>query len=136
MTGRHALENESQFALWNPKRLPTTPLVRSVVVAHGDIAIGESIALLLRLKGFAAAAARDMEFVESTLLHWMPRALLIDTRLCRQNNFRFIRDAASSPSFHSVLIVALSQACREMSPAEIRRVGFDGLCRKPCPLWM
>ncbi|CAE6844496.1 hypothetical protein R75461_07180 [Paraburkholderia nemoris] len=135
MTHRPPHDDECQFALWNSKRMMSAREFRSVVVAHADIALGELLALLLRLNEFHAIAIPDMETVELMFGHWWPSALLMDTRLGRRSNFRFIRDAAVNPAFRSVLIVALTSNWRELSPGELRRVGFDGLCRRPCQAW-
>lgn len=128
-------DDESQFALWSRKRFLLAGDGGSVVVAHADRPVGESIALLLRLKGFAAVHACDMDSVALMMEHWKPRALLIDTRLGRQDNFQFVRATAEDPAFCSMLLVAMTEALREESPETIRGIGFDGLCRRPCPVW-
>ncbi|AIP34412.1 response regulator [Paraburkholderia xenovorans LB400] len=135
MTQRPSHEDEGQFALWRSKCPASAVDSLSVVVAHTEIPVGESIALLLRLRGFAAVAMSSMENLELMLEHWKPRALLIDTRLCQADDFRLVRHAASDTAFSSVLIVALTNIFPEESPQDIKRIGFDGLCRRPCPVW-
>jgi DNA-binding response OmpR family regulator len=134
MIRRAPHDDECQFALWNPKQVMAVRDFRSVVVAHADAAIGETLALMLRLKGFAAFALADMESVELIFGHWWPRALLLDTRLARQADFGFVREAATSPVFRRVLIIAITGVHRERSVAEIRELGFDGLCSRPLQL--
>jgi CheY-like chemotaxis protein len=135
MTRRPPHEDERQFALWSPKRPVTAVDSQSVVVAHADVSVGESIALLLRLKGFVAVATSTMENLGLMLEHWKPCALLIDTRLCRADDFRFVRHAVTDPAFGSVLIVAMTNIFPTETPRDMKRIGFDGLCRRPCPVW-
>lgn len=135
MTQRPSHEDETQFALWNYKRTADTLDAPSVMVAHADIGVGESIALLLRLKGLTAVCAADVDALQLMLEHWKPRALLFDTRLGQNDDFRLIRDAAKDPAFANVLIIAMTNIWPGDSPATIRSYGFDGLCRRPCPVW-
>lgn len=135
MTLRPAHDNGEQFALWRVKPPARAVDSQSVVITHTEIPVGESIALLLRLKGFVAVATSTMENLELMLEHWKPRALLIDTRLCHANDFRFVRHAASDAAFTSVLMVAMTNAVPEERPRAMKRIGFDGLCRGPCPVW-
>jgi hypothetical protein len=76
-----------------------------------------------------------MENLELMLEHWKPRALLIDTRLCHADDFRFVRHAARNATFSGILVVAMTNIFPEETPRYIRRIGFDGLCRRPCPVW-
>ena len=135
MSQRPPHEDEGQFAVWRAKRSSSRIDSRSVVVAHADVPAGESIALLLRLKGFVSVATSTIENLELMLGHWKPRALLIDTRLCRAQGFRFVRKAARDPAFNAVLLVAMTNVFPPESPGDIREAGFDGLCRRPCPVW-
>ncbi|MEW9584000.1 response regulator receiver protein [Paraburkholderia sp. DGU8] len=135
MTQRPPHEDETQFALWNHKRTADTIDAYSVMVAHADIGVGESIALLLRLKGLTAVCAADVDALQLMLEHWKPRALLFDTRLGQDDDFRLIRAAAKDPAFANVLIIAMTNIWPDDSPAKIRSYGFDGLCRRPCPVW-
>jgi DNA-binding NarL/FixJ family response regulator len=91
--------------------------------------------LLLRLKGFVAVVTSTMASLELMLEHWKPRALLIDTRLCQVDDFRFVRHAARDAAFSSVLIVAMTNVFPEETPRDMMQIGFDGLCRRPCPVW-
>ncbi|MFL9998862.1 response regulator receiver protein [Paraburkholderia sediminicola] len=136
MARRPPLNDEREFALWNRKRAVSGVDASSVVVAHLEEHIGEALALLLGLGGFVTAYAADMETVEMMLEHWRPSALLIDTRLCRSSDFRYVRKAASNPAFRSVLLIAMTDALPDILPAQLRVLGFDGLCRRPCPLWL
>lgn len=135
MSYRPPHEDEGQFAMWRLKRSPAPVNCRSVIIAHGDVPIGELLALLLRLQGFVAVATSTMERLQLMIEHWKPGALLVDTRLCRANDFSFVRHAASDPAFSGVLLVALTGVFWDEEPTKIRAVGFDGLCRRPCPVW-
>jgi DNA-binding response OmpR family regulator len=135
MTRRPPHEDERQFALWHSKRTPGEVDSQGVVVAHADISVGESVALLLRLKGFVAVSTSTMENFTLMLEYWKPRAVLIDTRLCHADDFRFVREAAQDDEFRSVLMIAMTKAFPEETPHDMKQIGFDGLCRRPCPVW-
>ncbi|MFL9858673.1 hypothetical protein [Paraburkholderia madseniana] len=49
-----------------------------------------------------------MEKLELLLEHWKPREVLIDTRLCKADDFRFVRDAASDTAFSGVVMVEMT----------------------------
>lgn len=135
MVKRPPHDNESEIALWNPKRSPREPVSLSVVIVHADLAIADSIALLLRLKGFMAVAVSDLESAALMLEHWTPDALLIDTRLCRRSNFELVKRACQDERLRSILLIALTDINVVELPRDIQRKGFDGLCRRPCPTW-
>jgi hypothetical protein len=135
VTKRSALDDESCFALWSHKTCRLACQTRAVVVAHLDTCVGESIALLLRCKGFGAVHTPDLESVELMLGYWRPGACLIDTRLGNINDFRFVRAAILDPAFQRVLMVAMTNVFVEETPSVMREVGFDSLCRRPCPVW-
>lgn len=135
MTLRPPHEDEGQFALWRAKCPLSEVDSHSVVVAHAEISVGESIALLLRLQGFVAVATASMENLALMLEHWKPRALLIDTRLCQTDDFRFVRSAANEDDFRNVLIIAMTNVFPTETPSDMKQIGFDGLCRRPCPVW-
>jgi CheY-like chemotaxis protein len=123
------------FILWNPKHSRGPVDANSVVIAHADADVGESVALLLRLRGLVAIYAPGLETLELMIEHWKPRALLIDMRLCRSDDFRFVRNARDDPAYSGVLIVALTGAWPDATPTEARSLGFDGLCHRRCPVW-
>jgi hypothetical protein len=75
-----------------------------------------------------------LENLELMREHWKPHALLIDTRLCHADNFCFVRRAAHD-DFQSVLLLAMTNVYPEETPGDMKRIGFDGLCRRPCPVW-
>jgi DNA-binding response OmpR family regulator len=135
VTQRSPHDSTNRFVLWNRKQASCAGVRGNVIVAHAEWAIGESIALLLRLKGFGAETVIDLSSVELMLGYWTPDALLLDTRLGKPTDFRFVRAAATNPAYTSTLLIALSNFYPAETADEIRRIGFDGLCQRPCPLW-
>ncbi|WP_144108183.1 response regulator [Paraburkholderia sp. BCC1886] len=135
MSQRLPHEDENWFAVWEPKRILTASDSRTVVIAHPDIPVAETMALLLRLRGFSTIASASMDNLELMLGYWKPGALMIDTRMCRHNDFEFIRRCVRNGFFDGVLLIALTRIWPEEDPQELRRIGFGGLCRRPCPLW-
>jgi DNA-binding response OmpR family regulator len=135
VTQRRPQDIDTQSGLWSRKRFADARLAQTVVVAHGSTAVGESIALLLNLAGFVAFSIRDIASIEIMLQYWKPGAVLVDTRLCGESDFRFVREAANDPAFGATLFLAMTSVMPEESPEAIKDIGFDGLCRKPCPVW-
>lgn len=82
MTQRSPHDSTTRFVLWNRKHAHCASGPASVVVAHADRAIGESIALLLQLRGFAAVTATGLPTVRLMLDYWSPDALFLDSRPC------------------------------------------------------
>ncbi|WCM22573.1 response regulator [Paraburkholderia bryophila] len=136
MTRRPPHDHEIQFGLWNRKRAAHADARKTVVVAHASTAVGEATALLLSLEGFSAVHTRDVDCIETMLRYWKPEAIFVDTRLGRLSDFRFVRAAAGNPTFRSTLIFAMTSAVSDESAETMKEIGFDGLCRKPCPVWV
>lgn len=134
MSQRPSHDDQSQFALWNRKEARAQG-TRTVIVAHADAAIGESLALLLKLKGFAAVTAKGLDEVALMLTYWKPQAIFIDTRLGHASGFALVRAVAHDKAYAHILIVAMSNIVTEDSLQEMKDAGFDGLCRRPCPVW-
>lgn len=135
MSARPPHDDENEVSVWNRKSFIGGSALYSVIVAHADTSVAESIALLLRLKGFAAVVAVDLDSLALMLGHWTPDALLIETRLCRANDFEFVRQAAQHKRLRTIFFVALTDIHVVEQPQSMRSSGFDGLCRKPCPVW-
>jgi DNA-binding NtrC family response regulator len=129
-------DDELIFSIWNRKRSPlveTTP--PTVLVAHSDLAVGESIAVLLRCEGFSAIHCNDANAVRLMLECWTPGAVLIDTRMDRANSLGFVQDISRHPGFANVLLVAMTRIFIAETPGQMKQLGYDGLCRTPCPVW-
>jgi DNA-binding response OmpR family regulator len=135
VTSRSFEANENQFALWNPKRLPTLMAARRVVIAHREAIIGESFVLLLGMKGLAAQYARDLASIDALLENWQPQALMIDTRLDVDPGYPYIRALSASPAQASTLLIAMSNFLPEDDLAALQASGYDGHFRRPCPMW-
>ncbi len=135
MTMRPSHDSGCEFALWGRRCVAGKSDSFSVVIVHPELAMGESIALLLRLRGVSAVNVRELEAVQLMLEHWSPGVLLIDTRLGSVNIDRLMRYARREAGSAQMLFVALTGNMSNESPAEIRKAGFDGFFRRLCPVW-
>ncbi|CAN7219389.1 hypothetical protein LJR029_002195 [Caballeronia sp. LjRoot29] len=135
MTRRPFEADHDQFALWHPKRLPTRMPEQRVVIAHRDPMIGESFVLLLGLKGLAAQHVKDVEALTLLIEDWHPQALMIDTRLATGEHAGFVRKLSDNPSHAGTLLLAFSNFLPEDPVAVLQEAGYDGHCRRPCPMW-
>lgn len=135
MTRRVSLDDETEFALWKVARAPVVNTVRRVLVGHLDKAIGESLTLLLSLKGYDAIHAADVPKMTSFLKNWKPHAILFDTRLDAVTGYLFARTLRSDSSTANILLLAMSNIWPNDSVALLKEAGFDGHCRRPCSLW-
>ena len=136
MSDRPPYDDSAQHALWNRKKLPPIlPVFRRVVVAHIDPAVGQSIALMLGFKRFPCVYAANLRSTRHLLEEWGAQALLLDTRLDVDSDFAFIRRFTSTPSNATRLVIGLSSIYPEDSMSTLKTVGFDGHCRRPCPIW-
>jgi hypothetical protein len=111
------------------------PVFRRVIVAHVDAPIGASISLMLGLKNFPSMYAPDLSSTRRLLDEWGAQALLLDTRLDIDADFAFVRGFTSNPTNACRLVIALSSIYPEDSMDKLQAAGFDGHCRRPCPIW-
>jgi DNA-binding response OmpR family regulator len=132
---RNPFEDSSEQALWNAKQSRVSWVARKVLVAHKDVAVGESIALLLGFKGFAAIHTVDLSSTRKLIASWEPEALLIDTRLDVETDYAFVRSYTADPANAKRLVLGLSGIFPVDPIDKLREAGFDGHCRRPCPLW-
>lgn len=135
MTRRISLDDETEFALWKSTRAPVIHTARRVLVGHRDKAIGESLVLLLSLKGYDAIHAVDVPKMKSFLRSWRPHAILLDTRLDSVSDYLFTRSLRSDADTTHILLLAMSNIWPHDSVALLKEAGFDGHCRRPCSLW-
>lgn len=136
LSNRPPYDDTSQHALWNRKKFTAIlPVFRRVIVAHVDASAGESISLMLGLKDFPSIYAANLCSTRRLLDDWGAQVLLLDTRLDIDADFAFVRGFTSTPTNASRLIIALSSIYPEDSMETLRAAGFDGHCRRPCPLW-
>ncbi|WP_345815995.1 histidine kinase [Paraburkholderia sp. PREW-6R] len=113
--------------------LPTAS--RRVLIGHRDTAIGESLVLLLTLKGYEAIHAGDLTKVQCFLKWWRPHAILLDTRLDAVLDYRFTRTLRSDLANADVLLLAMSNIWPRDPIGQLKDAGFDGHCRRPLSLW-
>lgn len=132
---RFSDQHKDAFVFWPPRRRRGLINPGCVVIAHPDRPVAESMALLVRLKGYAAIGCAEIEDLKLMLDYWKPGSLLIDIRLCLDDDFRFIRQAVSDGAFANTLLVALTGMWPAKSPQALKEIGFDGFCYRPCPIW-
>lgn len=135
MARRSPSEDETQFALWTFNRRQAPLTNRRVLVAHKDKAVGESIAMLLRLKSLEAKAAQDREQVSRLLRSDIPGVVLLDTRLDEGPDYELTRSLRSEASSADLLLIAMSNFAPNEPVDALQRAGFDGHFRRPCETW-
>jgi DNA-binding response OmpR family regulator len=125
----------SNCALWNRKtgRFPTAH--RRVLVAHADRGIGESIVLLLGLKGFSAQHVANVTTLRSILETWQPQAVFLDTRIGGIDNYALARELRATSQGSPRLLIAMSSFLPDEPMDLLKDAGYDGLSRRPCPMW-
>ncbi|MFL9999563.1 MULTISPECIES: response regulator [Paraburkholderia] len=135
MTRRVSLDDETEFAIWKRRSAADARQSRRVLIGHRDKAIGESLVLLLSLKGYDAIYAADLIKMQSFLKWWKPHAVLLDTRLDSVSSYEFTRTARAERSNADVLMLAMSNVWPLDPIGLLKDAGFDGHCRRPCSLW-
>lgn len=135
MTRRVSLDDETEFAIWKRRSAADARQSRRVLIGHRDKAIGESLVLLLSLKGYDAIYAADLIKMQSFLKWWKPHAVLLDTRLDSVSSYEFMRTARAERSNADVLMLAMSNVWPLDPIGLLKDAGFDGHCRRPCSLW-
>jgi CheY-like chemotaxis protein len=135
VTSRASLEDESEFAIWRFSNAMEEATTRRVMIGHRDKVIGESLLLLLSLKGFDVVYADDVIKLDRFLAWWKPQAILLDTRLDSDSNYQFTRAVRSDPSNAGTLLLAMSNIWPLDPITSLKHAGFDGHCRRPCSLW-
>jgi DNA-binding response OmpR family regulator len=136
VTRRVSLDDETEFAIWKHRdRTARLQPSRRVLIGHHDKAIGESLVLLLSLKGYDAIHAADLPRLRSFLTWWKPHAILLDTRLDSAADYQFTRGIRAERSNADILLLAMSNVWPLDPIGPLRDAGFDGHCRRPCSLW-
>ncbi|CAE6866904.1 hypothetical protein R70199_01280 [Paraburkholderia domus] len=135
VTRRVSLDDETEFAIWRRGSVVDATSARRVLIGHRDKAIGESLVLLLSLKGFDAVYAADLMKANSFLHWWKPHAVLLDTRLDSVSDYQFIRTLRADASNAGTLLLAMSNIWPLDPVTLLKEAGFDGHCRRPCSLW-
>jgi DNA-binding response OmpR family regulator len=135
VTRRVSLDDETEFAIWKRRASPAPLQSRRILIGHRDKAIGESLVLLLSLKGYDAIYAADLIKLQSFLTWWKPHAVLLDTRLDSVANYQFARGVRAERSNADMLLLAMSNIWPLDQIGHLKEAGFDGHCRRPCSLW-
>jgi CheY-like chemotaxis protein len=135
MSNRGLEASFSRCALWNRKTARTAPVCRRVLVAHADKSIGESIVLLLGLKGFSAQHALDASALRFILDSWRPQAVFLDTRIGGAGNYALVREMCAHGEAQDRLLIAMSSFLPKESVESMKAAGYDGHSRRPCPMW-
>lgn len=118
-----------------------------VLIAHSEPNVGDSFALLLAMRGFEAVQIGDVERAIQLSSTWRPQAVFVDTRLGRpaggspksgaQDHWLVheLREQADKPDAQQQLVIAFGGDDTRDTRETLRLAGYDGVCRKPCPLW-
>lgn len=135
MGRRLPTEDETQFALWTFKRRQSPCSNRRVLVAHEDKAVGESISMLLRLKGLETVFTQDGARIDQLLRSYAPAVMLLDTRLDQAPRYELTKRLRADPTFDNLLLIAMSNFAPGEPIEDLRQAGFDGHFRRPCETW-
>jgi DNA-binding NtrC family response regulator len=135
MTGRAYEADTAQFALWNRKKLRRPAGSKRILVADADESVCESLVELLSLKGFAAQRALHVAAVRGLLETWDPQVLFIDTRIGGCGNGAFARELCECEQARKRLLIAMSNVLPQEPVDLLKQAGYDGHCRRPCPMW-
>jgi DNA-binding response OmpR family regulator len=124
-----------QCALWNPKSIRVRQDHRRILVIHTEWSVGDSIALLLSLRGFIVTFATDIFAARGSIAVNDPQAIFLDTRVGAAKNYDFAKELCLSERATKRLLIAMSNFSPEESIDQLRNAGYDGHSRKPCPMW-
>lgn len=106
-----------------------------MLLALPERVLGASLASLFELKGFPAQLAVDASSVRSLTGEWRPHVLFLDTRIAGCGNYALVRELREDRDDAGRLIIAMSGFLPEEPIALLREAGYDGHCRRPCPVW-
>jgi CheY-like chemotaxis protein len=135
MARRLPSEDETQFALWTFNRWRGPRTNQRVLVAHQDRAVGQSISMMLRMKGLQATFADDREHIDEVIRAEVPAVILMDTRLDQGPGYELTRRLRAETSSDDLLLIAMRNFAPSEPIEELRRAGFDGHFKRPCETW-
>ncbi|MDR5779902.1 hypothetical protein QCE63_10750 [Caballeronia sp. LZ065] len=135
MNNRAYETSPSQCSRWNRKQTRLRPEARRVLLALPERVLGASLAALFELKGFPTHLALDAAAVKLSIAEWRPHVLLLDTRIGGSANYALVPDLRAAADDADRLIVAMSGFLPEEPIALLKDAGYDGHCRRPCPVW-
>jgi CheY-like chemotaxis protein len=125
----------AQCSLWNRKEARLQPEARRVLVASAERVLGASLVSLFELKGFPARLAVDVATVKGIVDAWRPHVIFLDTRIGQCSNYALARELSDDDSHANRLVIAMSGFLPEEPLALLKDAGYDGHCRRPCPVW-
>jgi CheY-like chemotaxis protein len=124
----------ARCALWRRKPGLSAATTKRVLVAYDDIDVGDSLVLLLGLKGFPARLATNSVALLAVTEQWLPQVILLDTRIGGDANGGLAKTISERASAQ-MLLVALSGPVDEEPEQFIQAAGYDGFLQRPCPVW-
>jgi hypothetical protein len=128
----------AQCSLWNRKQLRVPPESRRVLIASPERLLGASLASLFELKSFPARLAIDVSSLRELIDGWRPQVLFLDTRIGACGNYALVNElnhAETEDENAPRLMIAMSSFLPDEPIAHLKEAGYDGHCRRPCPVW-
>jgi two-component system CheB/CheR fusion protein len=113
---------------------PDSPAPRRILVVDDNVDAAESLALLLRLKGYEVEVVHDGPGALEKATSFQPEAVLLDIGLPGLDGFQVASELRRRPSTASALIVALTGYGQEDDQRRSREAGFDHHLIKPVDL--
>ncbi len=124
-----------ECALWNRKRGRNFAGTPRILIVNPDVNVGESMVLLLGLKGFPSRLATNQMSALTVLDQWRPQFVFLDTRIGKVVDSDLVGEIGRRSDQSTVMVIAMSRTLPEESAADIRDAGYDGHLRRPCPIW-
>ena len=122
-------------ALWNRKSGRAVARTPRILIGSSDRNVGESIILLLGLKGFPSRLATNSVSVYTILDQWKPQAIFLDTRIGGKDHLEIASKLSQRSNSSAVMLIAMSNSFPEEDESKLRAAGYDGHLRRPCPIW-
>ncbi|SAK54814.1 response regulator [Caballeronia ptereochthonis] len=125
--------------IWN-SRTAALAGPRRVLIVHSESSVGESFALLLAMRGFEAVQVGDARRALQMAARWRPQVLFVDTLIGDTRDHALARQlrealAQDGSEVDAALLVALAADARRDPRDVLYEAGYDGFCRRPCPVW-
>jgi DNA-binding response OmpR family regulator len=125
----------SPSALWNRKSAIESAIAPRVLIASADVNVGESMVLLLGLKGYPSRLATNAVSVHTVLDQWTPQAIFLDSRIGGVAHLEVASRVSQRSDSSEVMLIAMSGGGSEEVEKQSRSAGYDGYLRRPCPIW-
>lgn len=115
-----------------PPALPNA--VMRVLVVDDDLAVRESMGLLLEMKGYDVRMADTGEFAIKLIGEFHPSVILLDIGLPEEDGYEVARRIRRLPGGGDLLLVAVSGYGQTEALTRSKEAGFDHHLVKPVPL--